>query len=120
MIQMEVLQQAGIDYNAGVKRFMNDKGLYEAILTAFAGEDVLERAQAAYRAGNREELRRVVHEAKGSGGNAGLDVVYVPTCAFMELLRSESYTDDELAAAYGRFETAYETTRSAIKKALGL
>ena len=118
MINAEVLTKAGIDYQAGLTRFMNDPELYEAVLTAFASEDVLERAQAAYDADDREGLLRVVHEAKGSGGNAGLDRLYAEASALVSLLRGPSYTDDELAEVYQRFTAAYLSARKGIRAAL--
>ena len=119
MINAEELNKAGISYEAGMERFMNDAELYEAVLSAFSGEDMAERAQAAFDAGDRQGLMRVAHEAKGSGGNAGLDRVYAEANALVKLLRSEGYTDDELTEDYRRFNEAYIAARDAIRAALG-
>ena len=118
MINAEMLNNAGIDYAAGLERFLNDADLYAAVLTAFVSEDVLERAQKAYRADDRQLLLRTVHEAKGSSGNAGLDFVYAEASALVALLRSTGYTDEELKETYDHFTAAYMKARSAIKAAL--
>lgn len=120
MINAELLSKTGISYAAGMRRFMNDAELYEAVLTAFAGEDILERAAAAYSAGDNEKLLMVVHEAKGSGGNAGLDRVYAEASALVALLRCGSFTEDELTEDYERFADAYTVARDGIRAALGL
>lgn len=113
-----LLKKAGIDYEAGMQRFMQDAELYAAVLTAFIGEDIPQRAQVAYEADNRQLLLRVVHEAKDSSGNAGLDFVYAEACALVSLLRSNGYTDDALKEAYERFLAAYRKAQTAIAAAL--
>ena len=118
MINADALNKAGVDYNAGLKRFMNDPELYEMVLAAFARADIAQRARAAYDANDRETLLKVVHEAKGSGGNAGLDKVYVEASALVKMLRSHDYTDDELTQGFERFESAYMTICDAVKASL--
>lgn len=120
MIDAERLTRAGIDYAAGLERFMNDPELYEAVLTAFAGENILDRARVAYEKKDYAQLLNVVHEAKGSGGNAGLDNVYAEASALVKLLRSPSYTDEEVKEDYERFARTYTASQDGIKAALGL
>lgn len=119
MIKAEELNKAGIDYSAGLKRFMDDPELYEMVLAAFLRADTSRRARAAYDAHDHETLLSVVHEVKGSGGNAGLDRLYTEASALVVLLRSRDYTEDELMKSYMRFEAAYLTAQEAIKEALG-
>lgn len=118
MINAEMLKMAGVDYQAGLARFMNDAELYEAVLMAYAGQDVLERAQEAFQNGDKEMLLAAVHEAKGSSGNADLMAVYVEASALVALLRGNSYTEDELADGFQRFESAYIKIKNAIQAAL--
>lgn len=119
MINAELLNQAGISYEEGMNRFMDDAELYEAVLEAFLDEDILERATAAYEAKDNAQLLRVVHEAKGSGGNAGLDKLYAEASALVKLLRSPSFTGDALDIDYERFVKAYTVARDGIRAALG-
>lgn len=117
-MKAEELNKAGIDYSAGLKRFMDDAALYEMVLAAFARADTPQRARAAYDANDRETLLSVVHEAKGSSGNAGLELLYTEASALVKLLRSQGYTDDELAQGFLRFEKCYLSMQEAIKAAL--
>lgn len=117
-MKLEPLAQAGIDYEAGLRRFMNDKAMYQAVLGAFLRDDVIARVREAYASGDRERLKAAVHEAKGSSGNGGFTAVYDQASALMTLLRGESYTDDELTAAYQRFVDTYMRAWNGIKAAL--
>lgn len=118
MIHADVLNNAGIDYAAGLERFMGDPALYEMVLSAFLRADVATRARAAFDAHDHEALLAAVHEAKGAGGNAGLDLIYREANALVLLLRSGSYTEDELAKGFLRFEKAYLSARTAIEASL--
>lgn len=118
MMNIELLKKAGIDYEAGLKRFLNDSELYEDVLTAFAADDLLERAQEAFRGGDRQQLLKVVHEAKGSCGNADLTNAYTEASALVTMLRSINCTDEEVAEGFKRFEETYEFVRNGIRAAL--
>ena len=118
MIKADVLNKAGIDYSAGLERFMGDPELYEMVLAAFVRADVAERARAAYETNDRDTLLAVVHEAKGSSGNAGLTGVYAEASVLVALLRSGSYTEDALSEGFRLFETTYLKARNGIKAAL--
>lgn len=119
MIKADVLNKAGIDYNAGLERFMGDPELYEMVLAAFVRDDVAKRARAAYDANDLDSLLKAVHNAKGSSGNAGLNNVYVEANALVKLLRSQDYTDDELTESFLSFEKTYLFVQTAIKAAIG-
>jgi len=116
----DILQKAGINYEAGLARFMGDEALYHAVLEAFAGDDVVKRARSAYDKQDKEALFLAVHEAKGASGNAGMDGVYQITAELVSLLRSEGYTEDELSEGYRKFETAYLAAQAAAREALVL
>ena len=118
MINTEVLKKAGIDYQAGLTRFMDDKELYEMVLSAYVRDDLLQRARAAYDKNDRDALLHAVHEAKGSSGNADLTGVYEKACALVTLLRSNDYTDTELKDGFLQFEKAYSAMQEAIREAL--
>lgn len=118
MIKAEELNKAGIDFNAGLTRFMGDSELYERVLAAFLRADTSRRARAAYDANDRETLLSVVHEVKGSSGNAGLDLLYTEASSLVKLLRSNDYTDDELTENFRRFEQNYLSAQTAIKAAI--
>ena len=117
-MKAEELNNAGIDYSAGLERFMDDAELYEMVLAAFARTNIPERARAAYDANDRETLLRVVHEAKGSSGNAGLNNIYAEASTLVKLLRSGDYADDDITESYLRFEKIYLSVQAAIKAAI--
>lgn len=117
-MNIKYLTDAGIDYKAGVERFLDDPELYEAILNAFLNDDLLSRAEAAYESGDRNALRLVIHEAKGSSGNAGFLNIYAAASELSALLRGGNYTDDELRAGFRRFESVYSTVYSGVSAAL--
>lgn len=118
MMNAEMLKKAGVNYNAGLTRFMGDRQLYERVLSIFVHDDLPQRARAAYDSDDRDTLRRIVHEAKGSSGNADLTNVYDKACALTTLLRSEDYTDDELRVGFLCFEKTYSMMQKAIKAAM--
>ena len=115
----DVLQKAGIDYEARLERFMGDEALYHAVLEAFADDDVVKRARRAYDKQDKKALLSAVHEAKGSSGNSGMNTVYRISAELVSLLRRESCDEDELTEGYRKFETAYLCTQAAVREALG-
>lgn len=118
MINAEKLNEVGIDYQAGLSRFMDNLELYEAVLNAFLSDNISERAQDAYENRDYETLYSVIHGVKGSSGNAGLTKLYIETSNFAALLHSKNFTEDEVIEHYNRFERAYTKTYDGIKSAL--
>lgn len=120
MMERGILQKAGIDYEAGLKRFLGDEALYLAVLAAFADDDVVKRARSAYDKQDKKALLSAVHEAKGSSGNAGMNAVYQTAVSLMSLLRSEDYDEAALCEHYRAFETAYLCAQAAVREALAM
>ncbi len=118
-MNQDVLQKAGIQYEAGLARFMGDAALYHAVLEAFAADDIVKRARSAYDKRDKKALLFVTHEAKGSSGNAGMNEAYRITADLVSLLRSEDYSEDALMEGYQKFETAYLSAQAAVREALG-
>lgn len=114
----ERLRQAGIDYRAGLSRFLGDGELYETVLTAFLADAALEKAQAAFARGDRAALFQCAHEIKGSAGNADMAVLYEASCALVTLLREPSSTDAAVARSFATWEGAYAAARAGIREAL--
>lgn len=112
------LRRAGIDYEAGVARFLGDKELYEEVLGAFLSETSLEEARTAFEGGDETRLLAVAHEVKGSSGNADMAILYEASCSLVALLRDESSGDGDLRAAFTRFEAAYLLAREGVREAL--
>lgn len=117
-MNVELLKSAGVDYAAGLAHLMDDAELYEAVLAAFVSDDVLQRAQAAFRAGDRDALLRAAHEAKGSTGSADLTAVYAEACELVKLLRGGCGTEEEIAACFHRFESVYTSVQNGVRAAM--
>ncbi|MDY4611311.1 MAG: Hpt domain-containing protein [Sphaerochaetaceae bacterium] len=111
------LRQAGIDYEAGVRRFLGDKELYETVLTAFLADTAMERALSAFARHDRASLFASAHELKGSSGNADMTDVYATSCALVSLLRDATSTDDEIADSFMRLKEAYVNAMDGIREA---
>lgn len=116
-MNIELLHQAGIDYEKGVERFLGDRELYETVLHAFREETTLQRAQAAFSNHDDKALLDSVHEAKGSSGNADMTVLYQASCALVSLLRQPGYTREQVEAGFFRFRDAFLAVQSGIAKA---
>lgn len=114
----EILQRAGIDYKAGLNRFLDDKELYESVLTAFLTDTCLDRAQQAMDSGDRAELFASIHAVKGSSGNADMTRLYFASSELVACLRQKDETDEDIAELFGKFRDAYLCARNGIRDAL--
>lgn len=117
-LNQQTLSSAGIDYQAGKKRFIGDCELYEAVLSAFLEDTTLQRAQLALTQRDRKELLSCAHELKGASGNTDMTALYTACCALVTLLRGENATDTEVESAFERMESAYLIARDGIRRAL--
>ena len=117
-MNQSILQKAGIDYDAELRRFLGDEPLYLAVLKAFATDDIISRTRHAYNTQDKKALLCAVHEAKGSSGNSGMSKAYEKASSLVSLLRSENYTEQALAECYKKFETAYLDAQAAVLEAL--
>ncbi|MDD3337018.1 MAG: Hpt domain-containing protein [Eubacteriales bacterium] len=114
-MNIAVLKKAGIDYEAGLRRFLDDSDLYETVLTAFLQDQSLEKAEVAYAAGDNDALFEIAHELKGSCGNTDMTVVYKAACELTEKLRhNRAISKSELADTYQAFKSAYLAARNGI------
>ena len=114
----DVLKASGIDYDAGLARFVNDQELYETVLQAFLHEDCLQRAETAYAANDNQALFKVAHEVKGCSGNADMKRLYVASCRLVELVRHMEGSQEEIDQAYTVFVKAYNEAVEGIRKAM--
>lgn len=116
-LDASMLMRAGVDYDAGIARFLGDKELYEEVLSAFLADDSLSKARCAFEKRQGDELLAVVHEVKGSSGNADMVDLFKASCDLVLLLRSRPFSDEDLREAFSSFEAAYETAREGIRTA---
>jgi HPt (histidine-containing phosphotransfer) domain-containing protein len=116
-MNMTKLRQSGIDYEAGVTRFLGDRELYETVLTAFLADSTMDRASVAFEKHDYTALFSCVHELKGVSGNADMTDVYAASCSLVSLLRGNTGTDEEVAACFLTLKDAYARAISGIREA---
>lgn len=102
-----VLEENGIDYAAGVRRFLEDRELYEEMLTAFLSDDSFAKASGAFEKKDYPALFEQTHALKGASGNLDMPQLYRASCELTELLRHNS------APEAGRVSELFEKMRAA-------
>ncbi|MDD3242595.1 MAG: hypothetical protein PHD32_02585 [Eubacteriales bacterium] len=118
-MNISVLQQGGIDYTAGLKRFSGDRELYETILAAFLYDACLDKVRSAYERGDYQAMVAGVHEMKGASGNVDMNRLYKAACDLLDKLRgSGSTVGSEVGQCYEAFSSAYLAAQEAIRQAL--
>lgn len=113
-MNLTILNDYGIDYEKGLARCMDDRGLYESILLLFLEDAAMPRARKSFNDKNYTELFRSLHELKGACGNAEMTELYNATYPLVELLRVKGGTDEEIAGMYALVETAYNKAKEGI------
>lgn len=118
-MNIQILEEHGIDYASGVARCTNDAGFYEMLLTMFLQDDTFARAKAAYGEGDMKELFNCMHELKGAAGNASLTDMYKASVPLVEALRCEQPRQDEIDGLFVRAQQVYDRTCEGISAAIG-
>lgn len=113
----QILIDAGIDYEGGLRRCAGNAGLYEHLLEMFLGDTSFEEAQQSMADKDYKELFSHVHEIKGMSGNMSITDVYETSSNVVALLRAEDY--DAIPQAFDEMKAAYGKAVSAIEKARG-
>lgn len=113
-----ILAEHGIDYDAGVRRFMDDSALYEEMLCAFCREDELAAAEQAFRAGDTEGLFMQAHAIKGVSGNLDMPALYRASGMLTEALRNHAVPPAaQLEALFSQMARAHRSATAGIKEA---
>lgn len=82
-----ILQENGIDYAAGLRRFLEDRELYEEMLTAFLSDDSFQKASEAFCRKDYSALFDQAHALKGASGNLDMPELYRASGELTEFLR---------------------------------
>lgn len=117
-MNIEILKNAGIEYDGGVKRFMGRAPLYLKTLAKFPKDGTMGRIQADYRAGDLAALLLDVHEFKGMCGNMSMTRLAYTADVIVSLLRAGTAETAELDAAMARLETEYAAVNAAVLTAM--
>lgn len=114
----EILEKSGIDYTAGVKRFMDDSELYERVLTAFLSDDSFSNASQAFSRGDNKALFEQTHALKGVCGNLDMTALYRASGELAEYLRHNESPDKAVVGAlFERLRSAYCQAADGIRAA---
>lgn len=114
MLNQVVLTEAGIEYSAGVARFMGNSALYEKMLLKFLEDGSFYEAQKQLKASDDNKLLRCVHTLKGIAGNLSISRVYAVATDMVSLIREGEI--ERAKVLFPRLEEEYETAVSAIKR----
>jgi HPt (histidine-containing phosphotransfer) domain-containing protein len=111
------LKQYGINYDAGVARFMGDAPMYEELLREFPADMPLSGLRQAFEENDYEALFQISHAMKGVTGNLDMDRLFPATSALTEYLRGTKTPDPgQVAALYEKVCTEYDRVCEGIRK----
>lgn len=82
------LKEAGIDYEAGLKRFANKPALYEKYLVKFFSDTSFAELGTYIAEGNITEAFKCAHTLKGLSGNLSINSFYKHISVMVEALRN--------------------------------
>lgn len=113
----QILFQAGVDYEDGLKRFSGNRRLYEKYVGGFLDNTEFEELREAMGREDYEAAFRLAHTLKGLVGNLSFERLYGKLAPFVEYLRGAS----DLCRAREEFpglEEEYRRLTEAIRLAL--
>lgn len=85
---LDELNQLGVDTADGILRFMNNEGLYQRMLIAFAGMIKEAQVTAEFDDGAYDREIDKFHALKGTAGNLSVRPLYAAYTEIVRLLRA--------------------------------
>lgn len=95
-MKVQVLMDAGIDYDDGLIRFMGFKDIYENFIIEFPNDLSFQLALDSFKQKNYEQMFFNLHALKGVAGNLSLKRLYKIIYEVVELLRFKKYAEVEV------------------------
>lgn len=89
----DVLICAGINYEAGTKRFLGNETTFQKFLGRFLNDKSLEKLKDCLEKKDYENAFVAAHTLKGTCGNLAIDGLYNVVCPLVEALRHNEYND---------------------------
>ena len=117
-MNIEMLKNAGIDYDGGVKRFMGRAHLYTKTLSKFPGDGTIGRIREDYINGDLTALLQDAHEFKGMCGNMSITHLAHTADRIVSMLRADTVDSAGLEAAMKSLNTEYTAVKDAILMAM--
>lgn len=108
------LLEAGINYEAGLKRFSGKRELYGRFLSKFPRDENYRDMTEALEAGDWNRAFFHAHTLKGVSGNLSMDQLYTHLVPLVEALRNNR--TEEAKALAERVKISYETAVEALKQ----
>ena len=113
-----ILEENGIDYTAGLRRFMEDRELYEEMLTAFLSDDSFSKALEAFGREDYTALFEQAHALKGASGNLDMPQLYRASSELTEFLRHCREPEAaQVTALFDKMQSAYRQVIHAVRTA---
>ncbi len=114
-MDFSVLQDAGFDTDAALRRCAGDEDLYAQVLGMFVQDENVKQAAQCLESGDRDGFFGHVHEVKGMCGNLGITPLYEAASQVIVSLRADA--DDEARRLFGDVESLRDKAVRAIGKA---
>lgn len=110
--QIKALQEAGIDYQSALERFMNNEALLKRFLLKFLSDSNYAALENALKAGDVDAAFHAAHTLKGVTGNLSMTPLFQALTEQSDFLRNKNLA--EACAMQPKVEKLYTTVRDAL------
>lgn len=112
------LEQAGVDYDKGLERFMGNVALYHKFLSKFLNDGSYEEFVTSLSVQDMAMAEKSVHTLKGTAGNLSLMKLFRAADDTVQAIRTAQDREEikQLADSVGAI---YRETCDAIRKSVG-
>ncbi len=108
-MKKDILNQNGINYDAGVHRLMGDSAMYEEMLAEFLKDDCYNNINSAYDAKDYKALFEQTYALKGVAGSLDMTMLFKAVGELTESVRNYNDPDkDKLPAQMEAVRAAYK------------
>ncbi|MCR4940371.1 MAG: Hpt domain-containing protein [Treponemataceae bacterium] len=114
-MNIDILKNAGIDYDSGYERFSGLDAVYQKFLRMFPEDPSYNETVEAIKNNNIEKAFSSAHTLKGTAGNLSLTELYHASSLLVEDLRVKR--TENLTKLLDNVTKAYEQAIKAIKEA---
>lgn len=113
-----LLNQAGINTDTAIKRFMGNEALYARMLKLFLDDKTFESLGAAVSEGSNKTALEASHTLKGLCGNLSIDRLFELFSKQVAIMREDRWND--AFAMMPEITEAYDKVTAAIKSWLDM
>lgn len=114
MLDDEVFEKAGIDYENGLERCLGDESLYTRLLGMFKEDNAFERLTTALDIGDVTDAFECAHALKGVAANLGMNALFETDSKLTNALRGDGNLD-KARELYPSVKEAYNKVMEALK-----